>query len=502
MVFYISLIIISVFVLWGVISPENLSATAEYLLSFTIDKFGWFYLLTTFLILGFSVYLAFSKYGNIRLGADSDRPKYSNITWFSMLFSAGMGIGLVFWGVAEPIQHYLDPPLGLTGGTPEAARAAMRYSFLHWGLHPWAIYTVIGLSLAYFNFRKGFNGLISSTFYPLLKEKIHGPIGKIIDILAIIATAFGVATSLGLGALQINGGLNEVFGISNKLGTQIIIIAIVTVLFLISATTGVDKGIKILSNLNVGVAGGLFLFVLFLGPTSFIFDTLVTTLGDYGQNIINMSLRLTPFTKGTWVGDWTLFYWAWWIAWAPFVGTFIARVSKGRTIKEFVLGVLLIPSFFSFVWFATFGGTALNMEMFKGIEIAKAVEQDLTSALFVTLRNLPLGIIVSLIATILIVTFFITSADSATFVLGMMSSKGDNNPKNKVKFVWGILQSAIAIILLLSGGLKGLETMSILAALPFAFILLIMCVSFHKALKDEVDDDNKEKQSEAAITKD
>lgn len=485
MVFYISLIVIILFVLWGMISPTNLSETAGSLLNIMIEKFGWFYLLATFLILVFSLYLIFSKYGNIRLGKDDDHPEYSNISWFGMLFSAGMGIGLVFWGVAEPVHHYINPPLGLEGGTPEAAGAALRYSFFHWGLHPWAIYTMIGLCLAYFNYRKGFNNLISSTFYPLIEDKVKGPVGKFIDILAIIATAFGIATSLGLGALQINGGLHEVFGVSNEIIVQVTIIAIVTVLYMISATTGVDKGIKILSNLNIGVAAGLLLFVLFLGPTSFIFDSLTTTLGSYLQNLVQMSLRLTPFTQGTWVGEWTLFYWAWWIAWAPFVGMFIARVSKGRTIKEFVMGVLFVPSIVSFIWFATFGGTALNLEMFKNVGIAKAVEQDVTSALFITLRHLPLGSIVSLLATLLIITFFITSADSATFVLGMLSSKGDLNPRNGVKIIWGILQSSIAVILLISGGLEGLQTMAIITALPFAIILVMMCFSFMKALNDE-----------------
>lgn len=490
MVFYISLIIIALFVLWGILSPANLSATAANLLSITIEKFGWFYLLTAFSILCFSVFLIFSKYGNIRLGSDEDRPEYSNISWFAMLFSAGMGIGLVFWGVAEPVQHYINPPLELQGGTAEAARMALRYSFFHWGLHPWAIYTIIGLCLAYFNYRKGYNSLISSTFYPLFKDKIDGPIGKFIDILAIIATAFGVATSLGLGALQVNGGLHEVFGIPNSIKVQIIIICVVTVLYMISATTGLDKGIKFLSNLNIAVAAGLMLFVLFLGPTSFIFDTLTSTLGGYLQNLLQMSLRLTPFTQGTWIGKWTLFYWAWWIAWAPFVGMFIARVSKGRTIKEFVLGVLLVPSIFSFIWFAVFGGTALHLEMFNNSGIAKIVEQDVTSALFITLKQLPLGTIVSILATLLIITFFITSADSATFVLGMLSSNGNLNPKNKIKLIWGILQSSIAITLLMSGGLDGLQTMAIITALPFAIILLIMCFSFMKALKDEQSDSN------------
>lgn len=485
MVFYLSLTIIGLFVVWGIISPGNLASTAASLLSITTEKFGWFYLLTAFSILCFSIYLIFGKYGNIRLGKDEDRPKYSNISWIAMLFSAGMGIGLVFWGVAEPLQHYINPPMDLEGGSIEAARMAMRYSFFHWGLHPWAIYTLIGLCLAYFKYRKNSKGLISSTFYPLLKDKVYGPIGKFIDILAIIATAFGIATSLGLGALQVNGGLHEILGISNGINVQIVIIAIVTVLYLISATTGLDKGIKILSNLNIGVAGVLMLFVLFLGPTSFIFETFTTTLGGYLQNLVQMSLRLTPFTKGTWIGNWTLFYWAWWIAWAPFVGMFIARVSQGRTIKEFVLGVLFIPSIMSFVWFSVFGGTSLNLEIFQNAGLAKLVEQDVTSALFITLRQLPLGTIVSILATLLIITFFITSADSATFVLGMLSTNGNPNPKNKVKITWGILQSSIAIILLISGGLEGLQTMAIITALPFAIILIIMCFSFMKSLKEE-----------------
>lgn len=485
MVFYISIAIVLVFVLWGILSPEGLTQTANYLLGIMIEKFGWFYLLATFGFLIFSFYLAFGKYGKIRLGSDDDKPEYPNATWFSMLFSAGMGIGLVFWGVAEPIYHYLDPPMGLISESPEAALVAMRYVFFHWGLHPWAIYTVMGLSLAYFNFRKGYKGLISSTFYPLIGDRVDKPLGKAIDILAIIATVFGVATSLGLGTLQINGGLSYLFGIPNNNLIRLLIIAVATVLYMLSATTGLDKGIRILSNTNMTVATGLLLSVLFLGPTSFIFDTFTVTLGGYLQNLIQMSLRLTPFTGTTWIGRWTLFYWSWWIAWAPFVGSFIARVSKGRTIREFVLGVLLIPSLFSFVWFSVFGATALNFEIFRQLGIVQAVQQDITSALFITLGHLPLGIIFSLIATLLIITFFVTSADSATFVLGMLSSGGKINPSSRVKLTWGFLQSSIAAVLLISGGLEGLQTASIVAALPFAFIMVIMCFSILKALEEE-----------------
>lgn len=484
MVFYIAISIIILFVLWGAISPTGLAETSSLTLNFMISSFGWLYLVAALGFLIFAIYLAFSKHGKIRLGSDDDDPEYSNLTWFAMLFSAGMGIGLVFWGVAEPVYHYLSPPIG-EGETPEAARTALRYAFFHWGLQPWAIYTIIALSLAYFQFRKGYKGLISSTFYPLIGERVNGPIGKAIDILALIATAFGVATSLGLGALQINGGLSYIFGIGNTTTMQIIIIAIVTVLYMTSATTGLDRGIKILSNTNLVLAVGLLLFALFLGPTAFIFDAFTVTLGGYVQNLVQMSLRLTPFSEDAWIGSWTLFYWAWWIAWAPFVGMFIARVSKGRTIKEFVLGVLIIPSLFSFLWFSVFGGTAIFFDMFEGVGIAEAVNNDVTTALFTTLGQFPFGTVLSMIATLLIITFFITSADSATFVLGMLSSDGRLDPTTRVKLTWGVLQSSIAVVLLFSGGLSALQTASIVSALPFAIIMIFMCFSILKALQQE-----------------
>ena len=485
-VFYVSLIIVLLFVLWGIIDSENLGRQASIALDFTIEKFGWFYLLTSFIFLVFVIYLAFSPFGKIKLGNDDEEPEFSTFTWISMLFSAGMGIGLVFWGVAEPLNHYVNPPLGLQGETPEAASIALRFSFFHWGLHPWAIYTLIALAIAYFNYRKGYSSLISSTFYPILGERVKGNIGKTIDILAVLATVFGVATSLGLGALQINGGLNHLIDVPISTTVQIIIIIIVTIFFLVSASTGLNRGIKILSNTNITIASLLLLFTLFVGPTSFIFDSLTATIGTYLQNIVSMSLRMTPFTNSKWIANWTLFYWAWWIAWAPFVGTFIARVSRGRTIKEFVIGVLFIPSFFSFLWFATFGGTALYMQIFKGVPLALAVQEDITSALFITLAQLPLGTILSGIATLLILTFFITSADSATFVLGMFASKGTLQPALWLKITWGLTQSSIAAVLLLSGGLIGLQTASIVAALPFAIIMVGMAYSLYKALKEEI----------------
>ncbi|MCG7407870.1 BCCT family transporter [Paenibacillus sp. ACRRX] len=484
MVFLISILIILAFVLWGLFAPQHLSETTDMALSFATNRFGWFYLIAALIILVYSLYLAFSKFGHIRLGDDDDEPEYSNMSWFAMLFSAGMGIGLVFWGVAEPISHFMTPPSG-EPLTADAARTALRYSFFHWGLHPWGIYTLVSLGLAYFTFRKGFKGLISWTFYPLLGKHVNGPIGKAIDILAIIATAFGVATSLGLGAMQINGGLHHVFGLPSNITIQLVIIAVVTVLFLASSISGLDKGIRLLSNTNLLMAIGLLIITFLIGPTWFILDTFTTTLGSYLQNIIQMSLRLTPFSENSWIANWTLFYWAWWIAWAPFVGSFIARVSKGRTIKEFVLGTMLLPSGFSFIWFATFGSTALHLEIFQGKPIAAAVKADLTSALFVTLESLPGGTLLAVLATALIVTFFITSADSATFVLGMMSSDGNPDPTAGIKLTWGIFTSLIASVLLMSGGLNALQTASIMTALPFTVVLLCMIVSISRALHDE-----------------
>lgn len=489
-VFYISIVVVFAFVMWGAVFPDNLSEVASQALAFVTSAFGWFYLLGAFIFLVFSIYLIFSAYGKIKLGKDDDDPEYSFYTWLAMLFSAGMGIGLVFWGVAEPIYHYISPPEGLQGGTAEAGNAALRYSFFHWGLQPWAIYTVIALGLAYTQFRRGDTGLISSTFRPLIGDRVDGAVGKGIDSLASIATAFGVATSLGLGTMQINGGLNYVFGLPNNPAMNLTIILVVTFLFILSAVTGLDRGIRYLSNINLTLAGLLMLFVLVFGPTFFIIETFTSTTGAYLGNIIPMSFKMTPFTQGSFVGDWTIFYWAWWIAWAPFVGSFIARVSKGRTIKEFVLGVLIVPTTLSMLWFSVFGGSALHLEIFEAKGIADAVNTDVTTALFVMLEQFPLGMLISTLAIFLIITFFITSADSATFVLGMLTSKGRLNPQLSVKIIWGILVASIAAVLLNADNpavaLSGLQTASIVIALPFTLILLLMIVSLNKALKGEV----------------
>ncbi|MFC6593037.1 BCCT family transporter [Deinococcus lacus] len=485
MVLYLSVAFIVAFVAWGLLSPTSLGAVSGSAVAWTTASFGWYYLLAVLAFLLFCGYLALSRYGSVKLGRDEDEPEFSTASWFAMLFSAGMGIGLVFWGVAEPVSHFLKPPGGLTPESPEAARAALKYSFFHWGLHPWAIYSVVALSIAYFSFRRGEPTLISRTFRPLLGDKVEGPLGNVIDVLAILATVFGVAASLGFGAVQINSGLNSAFGLPVGVGSQLAIIAAVTVLYMLSASTGLNKGIQLLSNANVVLAGLLMAAVFVLGPTVFLLDTFTTSVGGYLQDLINLSTRLTPFTGDTWVGGWTIFYWAWWIAWAPFVGLFIARVSRGRTIKEFVTGVLLVPALVSFLWFTVFGGSALKQELGGNVAIAEATQKDVSTALFALFDTLPFGGGLAILATLLISSFFITSADSATYVLGMQSSKGNPNPSNPVKLTWGLLQALIAVALLLSGGLSGLQSASVLAALPFSAIMLGMCWSLHKALSEE-----------------
>lgn len=497
-VFIVSFILTILFILWGAIAPKNLESVSGAAQDFLQTNFGWFYLISASVILLFVIYLAFSKYGNIKLGKDDDEPEYSRISWFAMLFSAGMGIGLVFWGVAEPVSHYFVPPFG-DPETGEAAEAALQFSFFHWGFHPWGIYALIALALAYFKFRKDAPGTISATFYPILGDRINGPIGKTIDTIAVFATVFGVATSLGLGAIQINGGLSFLNGnIPNSISTQIIIIVIVTILFMGSAISGIGRGIKYLSNANIAVAVLLMFFFLFMGPTTFLLDLFTSTIGKYIQTLPQISFRLTPFSEegDEWIQGWTIFYWAWWIAWSPFVGTFIARVSKGRTIREFIIGVLAVPTIFSALWFSIFGGTGIHFERFKNAGIWDAMEQgDYTEiALFQTLGELPLGTIATVLSIVLISTFFITSADSATFVLGMQTTNGLLNPPLSVKIVWGLIQASAAAVLLWSGGLDALQTASIVAAFPFVFILLLIMVSLQKGLSEDAAQEKKAKE--------
>lgn len=480
-VFLISLAIVLVIVLFGVFIPTKFEAVANLVYSFLSGNFGWLYLLSMTSFVVFSIWIALSKYGSIKLGADDSEPDYGFVSWFAMLFSAGMGIGLVFWGVAEPLNHFVNP-LSLESGSAAAADFAIRKSFLHWGLHPWANYSVLALSLAYMQFRKNKPGLISSIFIPLIGEKrVAGPIGQFIDILAIFATVAGIATSLGLGAMQINSGLNYLFGFPETKLSIILIVVVVTVIFMFSSAAGLDKGMKFLSNLNVAMAGVIVVLAIAVGPTLLTINNFTNGLGLYLSNIVGDSFAIDNSTP--WYGSWTISYWAWWIAWAPFVGTFIARISKGRTIKEFVMGVLIAPTFASLVWFTVFGTLGIN----AGIEVATEAITSTSTAFFVIAAQYPLGMIMSILAVFLLCTFFITSADSATFVLSMLSSQGDLNPSTKKKIIWGVIQSSLALVLMLAGanGLKMLQTVSIVAAFPFTFVMLLSMVSIVKGLKEE-----------------
>ncbi|WP_404459130.1 BCCT family transporter [Oceanobacillus kapialis] len=494
-VFWVAAPITIVFIIWGIIPHSvlpngNLDNVTSIVQTYLVDKFGWFYLLTATGFLIFSIYLIFSKYGNIKLGKPGDKPEYNYLTWFAMLFSAGMGIGLVFWGTAEPLSHFHSPPYG-DAETSDAAKTALQYSFFHWGLHPWAIYATIALALAYFKFRKQAPGVVSAILEPLFGDHIRGRWGTLVDFIVVFATVFGVASSLGFGAIQISGGIRFLTGMDQTIVLQLIIIGIVTVLYLTSAMTGLNKGIKYLSNANLILAFLLMVFLLFAGPTTYILNLFTTTFGSYIQNLPSMSFRMTPFNEDntTWIKDWTIFYWAWWLSWSPFVGTFIARVSRGRTIREFVLGVLLVPTIFGALWFTVFGGSAINLEYFQGANIQADVNEIGTeAALFSVLENYPFAIVMTIIAILLITTFFITSADSATFVLGMQTTNGSLYPPNIVKLIWGLLQSSAAAVLLWQGGLEALQTASIIVAFPFAFIMILVIASLIKSFRAEAKD--------------
>ncbi len=478
-VLYVSATLVALFVLWGFISPSSLQDTASTALAWMIDTFGWFYMLITAFFVFFVIVLAISPFGNIKLGKEDDEPEFSLFSWIGMLFAAGIGVGFVFWGVAEPVLNYLQPPVGYEAETSEAAVAGLRYGVFHWALHPWAIFSIVGLTLAYVQFRLKRPALISSAFYPLLGNKTNGWAGQTIDTLAVLATCTGVATTFGLSALQMSAGISHLTSIPNNIWTQSTIIVIVTICFIISSATGLDKGIKILSNINIVVAAVLLLFVLAIGPTVFILENFVTTIGGYVTNFLRMSLTLTPYSGNEWLGANTIFFWAWHISWAPFMGLFIARISKGRTIREFIAGVLIAPATLALIWFTTFGSTALNIEIYGNGGLASLVSDEVEIALFAMLAELPFGLITSTISMFLIFIFFVTSADSATYVLASMTSRGTLNPSLQIKLIWGFLMAGTASVLLLSGGggLDALQTASIIAALPFGIIMLFMILS-------------------------
>lgn len=485
-VFFGSAILIIAFVIFAAFFSDTASAVFKDTQTWIVDTFGWFYLLAVGFFLVFSIGLAMTSYGAIKLGPDHSEPDYGYLSWFAMLFSAGMGIGLLFFGVAEPIMHFSSPPVG-EGGDIAAAREAMSITFFHWGLHAWAIYAVVGLSLAYFGFRHNLPLTIRSSLYPLIGERIYGPIGHAVDIFAVLGTMFGVATSLGLGVLQVNAGLTYMFDLpAESVPLQIGLIAAITLLATVSVVAGLDSGIKRLSELNLGLAILLLLFVLLVGPTLFLLQTFVQNTGNYLSEVVNKTFNLYAYDPNGWIGGWTLFYWGWWIAWSPFVGMFIARVSRGRTIRQFILGVLFVPVGFTFMWMTFFGGTAINMELgeLSGV-ISNAVSENNAIAIYAMFEQMPLSMISAGLATILVVTFFVTSSDSGSLVIDMITSNGHPKPPVWQRVFWALTEGCVAAALLLAGGLKALQTASIAGALPFVIIMLLMCFGLMKGLKME-----------------
>ena len=487
-----SALLVMAFVLFTVIQPEYAGTVYGAAKAFIANNLGWYYIGLMSFFLFLAVWLSFSRYGSIRLGQDSDRPEFSNFSWFSMLFGAGIGIGILFWSIAEPIYHFQGTPLigEAQKLTAEAAQVAMRISIFHWGLHGWGLFAVFGLMLAYFAYRKGLPLSIRSSLYPILGERIYGPLGHAADLLAVFGTVFGIATSLGLGAQQMNAGLNYLLGFDVSVGNQILLIAVISVIATASVLSGVNKGIRMLSELNMHLTILILALFVIFGPTAYLLGAFVTNTGDYLAHAVQLGLWVDPDPKSEWQGWWTIFYWGWWIAWAPFVGMFIARISKGRTLREFVLGVLIAPTLLATFWITIFGNSAIFIELFGGGGVVAAVNEDITMALFKTIELMSLGqwltILMSAICTLMLVTYFVTSADSATLVICTLICMGDKHPPARYRIFWGLAIGAVAAVLLLAGGLKALQTASIVAALPFSFVALLATYGFFKALRQDM----------------
>lgn len=486
-VFYPSAGIALLLVACSILFPKRSEAVFLAAKNWVAADAGWFTVLAVAGFLIFVVAIAFSGFGKLKLGPDHSQPDYSYGTWFAMLFAAGMGIGLMFFGVAEPIMHYISPP-AWDGMTKDAAAQAMRITFFHWGIHAWAIYAVVALSLAYFAYRHGLPLRIRSALYPLIGERIYGPIGHTVDTFAVLGTIFGLATSLGLGVIQINSGLNYLFDVPATTSTQVILIAAITLVATGSVVSGLDKGVRRLSELNMVMAIVLLAFVLFAGPTVHIMQMFVQNTGTYISTIFSATFNLYAYDpKPGWIGGWTLFYWGWWIAWSPFVGMFIARISRGRTIREFVIGVLMVPTGFTFFWMTVYGNSALDMVMNQGVtHLVETVSVDSSVALFEFLQNLPMSWITSLLATILVMIFFVTSADSGALVIDMLSSEGEEQSPLWQRIFWALMTGALAIALLVAGGLQSLQAGTIAAALPFTLVMILMCWGLGRALSTDL----------------
>ncbi|MGM0506448.1 MAG: BCCT family transporter, partial [Bacteroidota bacterium] len=451
------------------------------------DWASWLFVLSVNLCIGFILYFAFSRFGSIRLGGQDAEPEFTTMAWFAMLFSAGMGIGLMFFAVAEPMWHLLYPPHAEAGST-DAVRDAMGITFLHWGIHAWSVYAIVALALAFFAFNRKLPLSFRSVFYPILGDRINGWMGDVIDILAVLATLFGLATSLGLGAAQAGAGIEYVFGLENTVWLQVIIIAGVTAIATISVVLGIDKGVRVLSEFNIRLAGLFLLFILIVGPTLYILGSFVQNTGHYIQNFPSYATWTQIYEDGDFMNSWTVFYWAWWISWSPYVGMFIARISKGRTVKEFVLGVLIVPTILTFLWMSGFGGSALFLETNGLAEIAAAVEADQTTSLFLLLDQFPLATLTSFLAIVLVLSFFVTSSDSGSLVIDSLTSGGKLHSPVGQRVFWATTEGLVAAVLLLGGGLGALQAGAISTGLPFVLILLVMCYSLQRGLSREYRD--------------
>lgn len=485
-VFIITVAVAIVLIIYGSVYSVQLSEISGVIMSWVSHNFGWLYVAAVFFFIIFLAFIGLSKWGNIKLGKDDEKPEYSNFSWFAMLFCGATGIGLVFWSIAEPLSHYVLPPSGFEAGTVQAAEFSIRTCFLHWGITQFACFAIVGLGLAYFQFRKGKSALISNLLEPLIGEKAtKGLLGKVVDIFSVIVTFSGVATSLGLGVSQICSGLNHLANIPNNSRTWLIVIVVITCVFLASAISGINRGIKILSSINTYIAISLLVLAFIVGPKIPILNTLVSSTGQHIQYFFSDVTMINTFGDNTWIMNWRIFYYAWFIAWCPFVGMFIARISRGRTIKEFIIGAVIAPTVFTILWLSVFGTIALDASgNWSLTELANMIASPETMVFFV-FEKYPLSKVLSALVIILLSIFFVTSADSATYSLGMMTSNGNMEPPKYKKIVWAIIEAAIAYLLLSAGSLKPLQTISIAASLPFLFIMLAMCPALIMELKKE-----------------
>lgn len=485
-VFWPASILIVLFIAVTLIVGEPMAAVFQKTQDAISMNFGWLFILAVNLFFIISLYFGFGKYGRIKLGGEDAEKEFSTLAWFAMLFSAGMGIGILFWGVAEPVFHYMNPPFG-EGRTFESAEKAMNLTFLHWGFHAWGIYALVGLALAFFAFNRNQPLTIRSVFLPVLGKRVHGPIGNIIDVFAVLATLFGLATSLGLGVKQVSGGFHHVFGTPNTVWMQVFLIIAITLVATISVVTGIKRGVRFLSEWNVRIAAFLLLLVLIIGPSLFIFKSFIQNVGNYLNEILMVSTWTEAYRDRGWQGSWTVFYWAWWISWSPFVGMFIARVSKGRTIREFIFGVLLVPSVITFLWLTAFGGSAIWMDI-KGIAqgLGEKIIADESTALFIFFEQFPWGNFTSLVGILLVISFFVTSSDSGSLVIDSITAGGKLDAPVAQRIFWALIEGAVAAVLLLGGGLVALQTAAVITGLPFMVILLVMIYSLNKGLSSEM----------------